>query len=69
MAGEGAALYLVYLGAVFIAGAILGFVVNLDAVPSIWSGFIYEILLVGGLGVVLVAYGSVLYGRARRSRS
>ncbi len=57
------------LGAILIAGAVFDFAVNRDMVPSIWSGFIYEVLLVGAAGVALVVYGSVQYNRVRRART
>ncbi len=69
METETTALWLVGMGAICIAGAGFNFAVNLNMTPSIWSGFIYEILLFAAIGVVLVVYGSVMYGRARGAKT
>ncbi len=63
------ALFIVFVGAMFIAGAGLNFALNLNMVPSIWNGFIYEILLFGAVGVALVVYGYRVYDRARNPRT
>jgi uncharacterized membrane protein len=63
------AVWWVGVGAICIAGAILNLAVNFNAVPSVWSGLIYEIVLVGAIGLAFVVYGSVTYERARRSKT
>lgn len=69
MNAEGRALWIVGMGAILIASAGLNFAINLNMVPSIWSGFIYEILLLAAVGAALVVYGSFAYDRARGARA
>ncbi len=69
METEGTALWLVAMGAICIASAGFSFAVNPNMAPSIWTGFIYEILLFAAIGVVLVVYGSMMYDRARAAKT
>jgi hypothetical protein len=69
MESEFTSLWLVGMGGICIASAIFNLAINLNAAPSIWSGFIYEILLFAAIGVALVVYGSVAYDRARGART
>lgn len=57
------------VGSLLIGSAIVNTLINLDSVPSLWSGPIYVILLIGFLGVVLVVYGFILYRRISRPKS
>jgi len=56
-------------GSILIASAFFNLVVNLNSVPSVWSGPIYVILALGFLGVAFVIYGTTVYRRVSRTRA
>ena len=60
---ESKGLWYVGGGAILIAGATFNIRINLNAIPSIWSGLIFEVLATGVVGAALVLCGTAIHCR------
>ncbi len=61
------ALWVVGVGIAIIAGAVLTIAINLNSIPSVWSGPIYYILVIAAIGVALAWYGFRMYRELHRA--